>query len=92
MALRSPSDEILRPPFPISSVASIVSSGSSNLLISWPSVPGKTYRLESSSSPAGPWTTEMTAPAAEAPSAVTSLEIVGPPASTTYFYRIALDP
>lgn len=73
-------------------VASIVSSGPNNLLISWPSVPGKTYRLESSPSPAGPWATQMTVPGAVAPSVSSSLEIEPPPASSFYYYRIALDP
>ena len=62
------------------------------LRLSWPSIPGKTYRIESAPSPAGPWTTALTVPAAASPATLTSQEIDTAPSSSAFFYRIALDP
>jgi autotransporter-associated beta strand protein len=72
--------------------ASVTPSGANRITLTWPSVPGKTYRIESSSSPSGPWTTVSSVPAAGSPSTTTAREINTPPASATFFYRIVLDP
>jgi rhamnogalacturonan endolyase len=73
-------------------VATVVSSGANKVMLAWPSVPGRIYRIESSPSPSGPWATESSVPAAESPAITTTREIDTPPASSAFFYRIALDP
>ena len=72
--------------------ATIAAAASNKIILSWPSIPGRMYRVESSSSPAGPWTTGAVVPAAEAPAAVTAREMDVPTTETRFFYRIALDP
>lgn len=72
--------------------ATAVSAGTNRISLSWPSVPGKTYRVESGSSPAGPWTTLLAVPGADSPAATTTRTIDTPPAAGSQFYRIALDP
>ncbi len=72
--------------------ATAVPSPGNKVLLTWPSVPGKIYRIESATSPAGPWTTLSTANAAAQPAASTSAEVDRSPSSNASFYRIALDP
>jgi len=72
--------------------ATAVPSPGNKLLLTWPSVPGKIYRIESATSPAGPWTSLATANAAAQPAASTSAEVDRSPSSSASFYRIALDP
>ena len=72
--------------------ASVVSSEANKVMLAWPSLPGRIYRIESSTSPYGPWLIESSVPAAESPAITTSREIDTPPAFSAFFYRIALDP
>ena len=72
--------------------AAIVSPVADKVTLAWPSVPGRIYRIESSPSPSGPWTSLVTEPAAASPATTTSREIDIAPASSSCFYRIALDP
>lgn len=72
--------------------ATAVSAGPNRISLAWPSVPGKTYRIESGSSPAGPWTTLLGVPGADSPAATTTRTIDTPPGDGSRFYRIALDP
>lgn len=72
--------------------ATAVPAPSDKILLSWPSVPGRIYRIESAASPAGPWTTASSVPAAASPATSTSVEVDRSPSSGASFYRIALDP
>jgi autotransporter-associated beta strand protein len=72
--------------------AVVVSSGADKVTLAWPSIPGRIYRIESSTSPAGPWATDSSVPAADPPATTTMREIDTRPASAAFFYRIALDP
>ncbi len=72
--------------------ATMVSVGVNQLVLSWPSVSGKTYRVESQSGLAGSWSPVSTVPAAGDPAVTTSHTIDRPPGELVRFYRVALDP
>lgn len=72
--------------------ATAVPAAANKILLSWPSLPGRIYRIESATSPAGPWATLSSAPAAESPAVSTSVEVDRSPSLGATFYRIALDP
>lgn len=56
----------------------------------WPSVPGKTYLIESSSSPSGPWTSVGASITANGLTTTTSRPI--PPGSLRHFFRVGVAP
>ena len=72
--------------------ASVTPGNGNELILTWPSVPGKTYRIEVSAALAGTWTPLAAVPAAVAPATTTSYQLDRAPGEDRLFYRIALDP
>lgn len=61
-----------------------------NFTFTWPSVPGKTYQIESSATPSGPWTGVGTSITANGPTTTASRPI--PPGSARHFFRVGVAP
>jgi autotransporter-associated beta strand protein len=72
--------------------ATMVSVGANQLVLSWPSVSGRIYRVESQLGLAGSWSLVATVPAAGEPAVTTSHAIDRAPGEPVRFYRVALDP
>ncbi|MEX1116175.1 MAG: polysaccharide lyase family protein [Akkermansiaceae bacterium] len=72
--------------------ATITAVGQSQLNLTWPSVSGKTYRVESQSGLFGSWTSVATISAAGDPAVTTSHTIDRASGELIRFYRVALDP
>ncbi len=72
--------------------ATITAVGQSQLNLTWPSVPGKTYRVESQSGLSGSWSSVANVPAAGGAAVTTSHTIDRTPSESLRFYRVALDP
>lgn len=72
--------------------ASVSHLGGSQFNLTWPSVPGKSYRIESSDTLAEGWSPLITVPAADSPAVTTSHEIDASSGPARSFYRVALDP
>jgi autotransporter-associated beta strand protein len=70
--------------------ATVAPLAGNQLNLSWPSVPGKSYRIESNVTLSGSWTPVATVPAAASPAVTTSHAIDITPGAA--FYRVALDP
>ncbi len=70
--------------------ASLVGGVGGKLLLSWPSVPGKAYAVESHESLIGPWTTVTSVFGAASPAATTSFTVTRDAARK--FYRVRLGP
>ena len=69
--------------------ANLVEKSATELTLTWPSVPGRTYRIQASSSLLGAWQEHASVPAAPAPARVTSRSI--PKNFGRMFYRVAMD-
>jgi hypothetical protein len=72
--------------------ASVSLLGASQVTLAWPSVPGKSYRIESCAALNGSWSTVITVPAAASPARTTSHVIERPNGEDKTFYRVALNP
>ena len=70
--------------------AKIASTGLNQLTLTWPSVPGKTYGIETNLTLVGAWTQLVAVPAALSPATTTSYAVT--PAGSRKFYRVRLDP
>lgn len=70
----------------------IVPVGPNQLSLTWPSVAGKNYRVESQTTLVGSWSVIATVPAAASPAVFTSHVMARGNGEAMRFYRIALDP
>jgi autotransporter-associated beta strand protein len=70
--------------------AVVESAGETSFSLVWPSVPGRLYRIQQSTSLAGEWTLLEEVPAAPAPAAHTSRTIAG--SGSRRFYRVTIQP
>ena len=70
--------------------ATMVPASETQFILSWPSVPGRSYRIETNASLEGVWNFQATVPAAASPATSTSFTLNKEAAGM--FYRIALDP
>lgn len=61
-----------------------------NFTFTWPSVPGKTYQIESSSTPSGAWTSVGVSITASGANTTASRPV--PPGSTRHFFRVVVGP
>ena len=73
-------------------IALLTTPSPASLTLSWPSLPGNTYRIESSATLANDWQTQSTVPAAPAPATWTSHSLPASPSRPALFFRVALDP
>jgi hypothetical protein len=63
---------------------------SSQFTLTWPSVPGKMYKVQSTATLAGTWNNLAAVPAASSPATTTSYPITK--SDSRSFYRVALEP
>ncbi len=76
------------PTDPASRFAAVIERVAGGVLLSWPSVPGKSYTVEAGPAPGGPWTAVATVAAAAAPARTTSHSDPGGP--RVRFYRVGI--
>lgn len=70
--------------------ATIIPLNSTQWSLTWPSVPGKLYRIETNGTLAGTWNSLVTVPAAASPATATSYTVTK--AAAAIFYRIVIEP
>ena len=70
--------------------AAMVPLNPTQLTLTWPSVPGKNYQIQSSSNLAGIWSTLATVPGAPSPASTTGYTVTK--TSSVMFYRVAISP
>jgi len=70
--------------------ATMAPAAAGQFTISWPSVPGKSYDIETNATLAGVWNQLVSVPAAVSPAVTTSYTVT--PGGGVMFYRIALRP
>ena len=70
--------------------ASMLPAGGNQFTLGWPSVPGKTYAIETSADLAGAWVQLVSLPASDSPATTTSYPVTS--SGSQRFYRVRLDP